>query len=136
MNDFRYCKRCNSLFKYQGWDMCPACLKKYDEIMDKIKNFTFEYPSSGVVEIANGIDEKEKDILYLLRTGRLSIKAVSEVLICSNCGKRIEKGKYCGECTGAIQEKFKKAECALKKNVKNENSEAPSGKIYTFYRHI
>lgn len=141
MNNIRYCKRCNSVYKYvSGNNLCPSCLRKYDEIMDKIKKYLRENPSAGIMELSKEIEEKERDILYLLKIGRISLKTDAHTLQCEKCGIKIENGKFCNRCTDMLRKQFSGAAQDVKglrsRYEREDTSENSSNsKMYTIYRH-
>lgn len=142
MSEIKYCKRCRSLFKSYSESLCPACLVKYDEIMKKIRSYAEDNPLSDVFEMAKAIEEKETDILYLIREGRLSIKSEESSIVCAKCGIIIQEGKYCKKCSDYILNQLNQAKHSIKKdsdinkNNNNYNKEQKKGKMYTAYRHI
>lgn len=96
--NIRYCKRCNTVYKYGNMSYCSNCLDEVEDIMVSIRKYLEEHPTAGVSEISNGTGQSEKDILYLLREGRLSIKENSSQFLCARCGADIRTGKYCSKC--------------------------------------
>lgn len=137
MNGIKYCKRCKSLFKSFNDFLCPSCLEKYDEIIKKIRAYSEENQLYDVFEMAKAIEEKETDILYLIREGRLSIKTEDSSLICAKCGIKIQEGRYCKKCSDYILIQLNEAKRTMKEDSnKNNNKELKKGKMYTAYRHI
>lgn len=134
-----YCKRCSTLFKSYGGSICPVCLTKYDEIMEKIKAYAEENPNANVLEISKAIGEKETDILYLIKTKRLSIKTENASIICNRCGVKIQdgSGRYCKKCSDEILNQLNEAKRTMKKDdVSSNNKDKLKGKMYTIYRHM
>ena len=138
--DLKYCKRCNHIYKYGDENICSDCIKEIDAIMRKVRNFLDENPDADVSEISEGIQENEKDILYLLREGRLSIK--SEAFCCLRCGKPIENGKYCAICVKQMKTQLNGVVNDYKNNTKNsgnkftikdKNTGPKKGENYAYY---
>lgn len=141
--DLKYCKRCNHIYKYGDESLCSACIKEIDAIMRMVRDYLDENPNAGVSEVSEGIQENEKDILYLLREGRLSIK--SEDYRCLRCGKPIENGKYCTICIKQMKTQFNGAVNDYKNNtrkssnnrftIKDKNTDSKKGENCAYYSH-
>ncbi len=129
MAGIRYCGRCKTIFMHGSGDICSSCLTEIEDIMKKVKKFMEEVPAAGIRQIAEGAKVRERDILFLLREGRLSVRVRTDSPICTQCGKRVETGKYCPECAKVIRMQLNKAADSLKEEA------GESGKMYTMYRH-
>lgn len=143
MLDIRYCSRCNTIYKYGGKEFCPNCCDELEDIMLKVRSFLEENPDAGVQTIAKGVNAREKDILYLLKEGRLFIKKKAEAddQSCIRCGDAISVGRFCSNCLAQIKKEFSKAKCGLEEPRKSNVSSSASsevrlkGKMYTASRH-
>jgi len=94
--------------------MCPDCIKKEEELFDKVRDFLYENPNSSLEEVteATGVDVKK--ILDFLKEGRLILKQGNPYLLkCEVCGKAILTGRYCEQCAAEMTKKFNKG---LKRN--------------------
>ncbi|MCX7714798.1 MAG: MerR family transcriptional regulator [Clostridia bacterium] len=96
--DYRYCKRCNKLYVFGNMQLCNNCLQEIDKSVSVIRKYLEENPGSNICVLSQNTGVPEKDILYLLREGRLVFSDLQITLYCERCGKPISEGKYCGEC--------------------------------------
>lgn len=144
--DIRYCKRCNTVYKYGNNSLCSNCLDDVEGIMLKIRAYLDDHPLAKIHEISEETGESEKDILYLLREGRLSVNDKAKVVLCARCGVSMESGKFCLKCIDQIKSELKGASDGFKDNSKkSENYGNPinkkgslnttGAKMHTSYRH-
>lgn len=116
------CKRCRRPYQFMGKFYCPQCVIDMDEIMVKIRDYLDESPNAMVEDIANDLQIESKDILQLMRDGRVMMHADHGGLQCEICGKSIGAGKMCNDCMadlgksiqGRIIEKMKEKQEADK----------------------
>lgn len=92
------CKQCKRLFQSFGSSFCPDCVQKLEENFELVRKYIYDNPHANVVEISQETDVPERDILYFLKEGRLSIAEGDGMLLCENCGRSIITGRYCDHC--------------------------------------
>jgi len=143
MPDIRYCTRCNKLFnKFYNGKLCPECIKELDELMLKIKEYLEKRPDADISGLSESLEIREKDVFYLLREERLSLKTPNTGYHCLRCGETIDCGKYCDKCIQHMKNEFKNAAAELKKlseeetrsNVRSQTSHDQKGKMHTAFR--
>lgn len=99
--DVKSCKFCKKPFR--GFSsLCPVCAKELDEKYVTIRNYLDKYPGGNVTTVAEKAGVDEKSLLFLLREGRLALKAESSAVTCMKCGAPIPSGKYCERCKGDL----------------------------------
>lgn len=141
MVDIRCCKRCKMIYKFGNNGLCSDCIKAYDEIILKVRDYLDVNPMSGLFEITEEVKVSQKDILYLLRQGRLSVRSGNKEICCLRCGQSIEEGQYCTKCLNEVRADLNKvishykADKAKPGNVPgNDGKITKKGKMYTLYR--
>ncbi|MGE5605494.1 MAG: MerR family transcriptional regulator [Bacteroidota bacterium] len=135
--DIRNCKRCGSIYNYNGSAVCNNCAKQEQEDFDKVREYLFEHPNSPAAEISQAIGVEIKVISRFLKEGRLRLegeKGSDSLLTCEKCGQTINSGRFCENCLQEIQTGFKKAIKPVSPSPGN-NSPWAQGKVHT-YDHI
>lgn len=140
MSEIRYCSRCNAIYKYNNVNLCTSCLRAYDEILAKTEKYLRDHPMANIFEIEKAIGEKKKDLLYLIRMGRLSFVSEDDLLSCSRCGKKISSGKYCKKCSEIISSQLRGTLDTTTINYdrsesRDSSSDSINKKMFTIYRH-
>ncbi|MEW5821404.1 MAG: winged helix-turn-helix transcriptional regulator [Cyanobacteriota bacterium] len=94
------CGICEKPFIKRSKDVCPECLRKEDEIQEKIFQFLKENPVATIQEISEATNINFKYINKLIKDGR-----VKTITVCERCGKEIKdtkNKKYCELCAKDI----------------------------------
>ena len=73
-----------------------------DEQFQAIKELLYKNPNLTIKEVVDETGVDEKVILYLLKEGRLEMKAASGVLVCESCGAPIQSGRLCKKCSSQL----------------------------------
>ncbi len=103
----KQCTQCRNIFQaYGNESVCPSCMEKMDQYFVKVRDYLYEHPNAGIVEIVEKTEVEEKHILSFLREERLSLKEPTGALVCANCGEPIRKGKYCEKCLISIKKEI------------------------------
>jgi len=97
-----YCKRCKKIFSDGYLGMCRDCMIELDDVVIKVKEYLKKETSANISEICEKTDISDRDILYLLKVGRLVLDTPSELLTCKKCGKPISTGRYCSACSSYL----------------------------------
>ena len=103
--DMANCKKCSKIFVKVKSDLCPDCIKKEEEELNKVQKYLRNNPnvSVSVASEATGIDEST--ILKFIDRGRIKVSrsaAFKSGLVCSNCGAEILSGSLCRVCSGEL----------------------------------
>ena len=99
--DIKKCKFCRKNF--QGLSgLCPSCVQELDDKYVVLRNHLDERPSSTLRELTEDTGIDERSILFLVREGRLILKAASTDIKCIKCGAAIISGRYCDACKSDI----------------------------------
>lgn len=98
--DVRNCKSCGRIFNYlSGAPLCPVCLKALEDKFDKVKEFVYKNPNSGISEVAEAGEVSISQINQWIRDERLSFSENSDIGIdCESCGRTIRTGRFCKSC--------------------------------------
>lgn len=105
--EFSYCRKCRKAYTSGSAEYCSDCIKEMDESVKIIRDYLDEHHGATVAEISRKTDVSKKDIVFLLREGRLEIEGDSEgALTCDRCGKNISTGRYCKECLASMGSMF------------------------------
>ena len=94
-----YCKRCRKIFSDGYLGMCRDCMRELDDVVAQVREFLKKEKTANIPEICEKTEIAEKDILYLLKIGRLVLETPSAMYTCKKCGKPISTGKYCDACS-------------------------------------
>ncbi len=82
-----------------GRSVCHDCLKKQDELLDKVKGYIAEHPTARIEEVAKTCGVSANDIRKWAKEERLSFPEESPIRIyCEKCGTSIKSGRYCEKC--------------------------------------
>ncbi len=103
MDDIKVCKRCRKLFQAYRNECCPNCEMDLDAIFERARDYLYDNRHENMISLAKALDEKEADILYLVRAGRLSFdSAEGSGIMCEQCGRPIASGRVCDECKNSV----------------------------------
>lgn len=91
------CKRCKRLYN-GGGHVCSACVQEIDDTFVKVRRYLDNHPRATLVEVVKETESKEKDIMDLLKEGRLSFGSAGTPLKCEKCAAPIVSGKLCIKC--------------------------------------
>lgn len=92
------CKQCGRLFQSAGSSYCPACAEEMDQAFNKVKEYIYNNEDATIMEIVENTGVAEKQVLYFLKEGRLSVDNTEGMLRCEECGRPISSGRYCSVC--------------------------------------
>lgn len=109
MAEPRNCRRCGKIFTYAGgMPICSECIKKDEEDFNKIREYLYENPKATIIQIAEALEIPLEKIMRYLREGRLeTANATGLKLECERCGKSINVGRFCSDCTEKLQGSLK-----------------------------
>ena len=118
MDDVKVCKRCGRLFQAFRQICCPKCEIELDDIFERARDYIYNHPHENMISLAKALDEKEADILYLVREGRLSFDtAEGSGILCEQCGRPVASGRVCDECRNSVFKSLE--EMAARDRLKN-----------------
>ena len=102
--EFRRCKSCGQIYRNAGKPFCSTCVIKMDEDFKKIKEYLYENPNAPIAQVVKETEVEEWIVFYLLKEGRLEMKAAADYLKCRSCGAPIRTGTVCDACTKKLSE--------------------------------
>lgn len=120
-NDFRQCKMCGQIFRYMGNMFCGNCLREMDEQFRIIKDLLYKNPNFTINQVVEETGVDEKIILYLLREGRLEMKAADGMIVCESCGYPIQSGRLCKKCSSELSSALDSAKPRQSARTEREN---------------
>lgn len=105
------CRECGRLFNYiSGPRRCPECLKKLEKKFQDVKEYLRQNPDSSISKTATDNDVSVKQIKQWIREERLVISnGVAEGIVCENCGKPINTGRFCESCKKNMMDQLSSA---------------------------
>lgn len=129
---FRQCKMCGQIFNYVGNMFCGNCLREMDEQFRVIKDLLYKNPNLTIGQVVEETGVDEKIVFYLLREGRLEMKAASGVLVCESCGAPIQTGKLCKKCSSELSNALEKIRNRPPEQPDQKKQDAGKGKMRTY----
>lgn len=106
--EIRKCTRCKKFFNTLKSPYCGECLDVIDRECKLIHNHIAQHPDADASEIANALAIDERTVLYLLREGRLEMKAQPQTP-CQSCGQPIRNGRFCPACVARMSRALQNA---------------------------
>ncbi len=94
----KQCRMCGRLFQSLGNAMCLECEERLDQEFRLVRDYLYNHPQAGIVEISKETGVSERSILQFLKEERLSLHMPSESILCEHCSKPIPAGKICSDC--------------------------------------
>lgn len=117
MEEIINCPNCNELFlKSKVRDICQKCWKKEEEDYDTVYKFIRkkENRTATINQVVEQTGVQEETILKFIKKGRLLVTQFPNLgYPCDKCGRMIQKGKLCDECSSELKkalETFQKEE--------------------------
>ncbi|MCK5129295.1 MAG: hypothetical protein KAQ68_05560 [Clostridiales bacterium] len=109
MGTIRRCRKCGTVFDSYGYDLCTDCAEELDKTFNLVQDYIYDHEDANVVEISKALDIDGKIILDFLKEGNLALSENNRMLNCEKCGKAIQSGKYCEECSSNLENIFNSA---------------------------
>ena len=129
--EFKQCKMCGQIYRYIGSVFCGNCLREMDEQFHAIKELLYKKPNLTINEVVEETGVDEKIVLYLLREGRLEMKAADGMLVCESCGYPIQSGRLCKKCSADLSSVLEKAKSRQPERIEKKQNEY-KGKMHTY----
>ncbi|GHV41045.1 hypothetical protein FACS189490_07200 [Clostridia bacterium] len=93
------CPKCGRVFSKGSEPICDDCLKKEEELFERVRTFLEEYPESSLDQVSTATEVSPKKIMKYIKDGRIEISTgMKGELVCSQCGKPIKRGRFCDKC--------------------------------------
>ena len=98
--DIRNCRNCGRIYNYvTGPNVCPRCAQELEDKFQEVKKYIYDHPGTTVNEVAIENDVSVKQIRLWVRQERLEFSAATATgILCENCGKPIQTGRFCKHC--------------------------------------
>jgi predicted amidophosphoribosyltransferase len=93
------CPRCGNIFTKDRHPICPACWRKEQEDLDKVRRHLDENPGATALEVSAGTGVPEPTVIRFIKEGHLIVAQGHGVRYpCETCGKPIATGRFCPDC--------------------------------------
>ncbi len=102
----RNCPKCGNVFTFVKTPICPQCQEEEEQIFETVRRYLKDNPNKTLQEVSDETEVSVKKILKYIKEGRIDIGDSTITFPCENCGKEINRGKYCGECAKKLKNKF------------------------------
>lgn len=116
--EIRHCRRCRKIYTYGTIEYCSDCLTEFDEIINKIRDYIYDNPNANIYNICEGTGVDERDVLYLIRVGRLVLSEKLKLFKCEKCGVSISSERYCDSCKQEISKTLNSVAESISKSKK------------------
>jgi flagellar operon protein (TIGR03826 family) len=116
MPEVRNCKRCGKIYNYIGGaPICPVCKDLDEADFSKVKEYLYQNPGATLSEVSTLLDIIVDRIKHYLREGRLEIIGSDSnmILECESCGRPINSGRYCADCSRDLEKDLKSTAKAI-----------------------
>ena len=133
--ELRTCERCNKAFIRTAplQILCQSCIELEEKEFLLVKEFLVKHPGANAETIAEALEIPQKTILRFIQGGRLETTVRSNVLVCSNCGKKIDKGTLCPECQALLRKELQSVARPVKKIEPDADSVKTASKSTGFH---
>lgn len=104
------CANCGAVFvKTSIRDICDKCYKEEEEAFEKVNNFLKQKKNrmATMVQVVEKTGVPEEMILKFIRKGRIRLVNFPNLSYpCESCGRPIQKGKLCEECSKTLKKEL------------------------------
>lgn len=105
--DLRNCPECGKVFVYIHTNLCPACKKNEEEDFLKVNAYLRDHPQITIFELSEETGVDEVRIVKWVREGRIEGKSYPGLAVsCERCGKLVQSGRYCIQCSNELARGF------------------------------
>ena len=116
------CKRCGKLFQKTTRDICVDCVKEEGQILETIRVYLRNNPSSSLAEVSHATDISMEVISDLIYVGMLRLVDFPNMAVeCQGCGTPTQEGRYCSKCQEELGTKLAGAARVLKQSTKDKD---------------
>ena len=109
------CPRCKKLY-LRIRDICDECYQKQEDDYLKAASYLRDFPGSTIQDVSDETGVSIAQIRYFIQIGRIVAGHFPNLTYpCATCGKPIQAGKICKNCTARYNQ--------LSNNVEDKSSE-------------
>jgi len=130
--EIKNCKRCGKMYSYiAGIPICDQCKQKDEDDFQTVKKYIYEHKGVSLKEVSEACEVSVEKITRFLRDGRLEIKEGTNIILeCESCGRPINSGRLCQECSKKLERDLSKASntAANSNTLKEKNEEEGKAK--------
>jgi len=117
------CRVCGAVMVKISRDLCQKCYQDEEDLFMKIKDYLRSNPGASIAEVAAGVTATLEQVETFVNSGRLERVGVHIPHQCQTCGKIIQTGIICPDCTSGIQTQVD----SLKKNIADKKDKKDDG---------
>lgn len=125
------CRRCGRIFGYVGGiQICDACKRKDEEDFVNVKKYLYENRGASMKEVSEACEVSVEKITRFLKEGRLEIREGTNIVLeCESCGKSIQSGRLCANCSKQLERDMTKvaSDAAAQTQREEEEEEKKKG---------
>lgn len=102
--EVRNCRVCNRVFDYLGYgpQVCPECLKKEEELFEKVRSYLESHPRATLVQTTQDTGVPLRKLQAWIKEERLAYSTKGAGSTCDLCGVPIVAGRFCPKCIGKM----------------------------------
>ncbi|CQR46394.1 hypothetical protein BN1058_00652 [Paraliobacillus sp. PM-2] len=133
MGELDNCKNCEKLFVRTTSRVCPDCLKEEEKKFQIVYDFLRKRVNrqATVQQIVASTGVEEALILKFVKEKRLRASQFPNLAYpCEKCGKPIQDGKLCVDCSKQITDELAYQENIDKIQARNEEEERAKARTY------
>ena len=100
------CKECGKLFMQNPAGVCPDCYRLEQDQEELVAKYLRDHRKASITEVNEATGVPEKIILKMVKKGRIT-GDISLDYPCESCGKPIQEGRVCRECSQNVLSQVK-----------------------------
>ncbi|MFI3231561.1 MAG: MerR family transcriptional regulator [bacterium] len=102
--NIKNCRECGKIFSGAPLTkICPDCVKVDEENFKKVRAYVNTHKGADMNVVAEETQVPKESIMGYLRSGKLQAsKGLNDALACQKCGKAINTGKFCVDCSSSM----------------------------------
>lgn len=101
------CSGCGKLYVENTAGICLECRIEHEKQAEKVLEYMRNISKATISEISEATGVKPKIILELMKRGALTDSDCVVSYHCEGCGKLIERGRFCHECSAKFTNEVK-----------------------------
>jgi flagellar operon protein (TIGR03826 family) len=105
------CPRCDKVYVKNNRNLCPVCIKIYDEECERCNKYLREHRLITIEELGKATNVEVAQIVRFIRDKRISIASTPNIRYgCETCGTPIREGNLCTPCRSRFNRDLTEAE--------------------------
>lgn len=105
--EVRNCIQCGKIFRpIMGRRVCSSCAEAERAVFDSVKAYLRNNPRASVMQVSQETGVPANKIREYVKEGRLVSASDDWNVTCERCGKAIDRGRFCAECSARLGEEL------------------------------